>query len=98
MQYPQTPELDKMSKVKEESQKIGEFLDWLQNTKRITLAQWAAAIADEDDDEQDRLVAIRQSIEDLLADYFKIDQVKAEQERRALLEYVQEQAAKGKGK
>lgn len=35
-----TPELDKMHAVKDRSQAIGEFLEWLQQEKRLELAQW----------------------------------------------------------
>jgi len=33
----ETPELEKMSAVKNESQKIGEFLDWLESKKKVAL-------------------------------------------------------------
>ena len=35
--YPKTPTLDKMIENKDESQSIGEFIDWLQSEKEITL-------------------------------------------------------------
>lgn len=37
--YPATPTLDRMSEIKEESQAIGEFLDWLLYTKRAAIYQ-----------------------------------------------------------
>lgn len=37
--YPATPTLDKMMAVKDESQSIGRFLDWLRDEKGIALAQ-----------------------------------------------------------
>lgn len=36
---PETPTLDKMMTVKDESQSIGRFLDWLRDEKGIALAQ-----------------------------------------------------------
>ncbi len=35
-----TPELDKMLQVKEKSQNIGEFLEWLQDTQKISLCKY----------------------------------------------------------
>ena len=40
MNYPATPELDKMLKVKDESQAIGRFLDWLVEERHIFLAEF----------------------------------------------------------
>lgn len=83
---PETPELDKMHKVKEDSQKIGEFLEWL-GSQGIELMQWRKNYP------RDRHpFPIGESIEKLLYRYFEIDFDKAEAERRALLDYVREQA------
>ena len=38
--YPTTPELDRMSKVKDKSQIVGEFMDWLRDTKGLTFAKY----------------------------------------------------------
>ncbi len=76
MNYPPTPELDKMLAVKDKSQAIGEFLDWLQHDKNYVLAEYG---------EKDRLYPLYSSIETLLAEYFGIDLKKIEQERRAIL-------------
>lgn len=39
--YPKTPELDKLGKVAERSQPIGEFLNWLFSTREIVLGHWS---------------------------------------------------------
>jgi len=70
---PETPELEKMRGVREESQKIGQFLDWLRGE--------GMQIVDGDDE------PLYLSIEQLLAKYFEIDLEKVEEERRALLAY-----------
>ena len=77
-----TPELDKMLKVKEDSQKLGEFLDWLKG--KYELAQW------HDSHGVDRLVAKNVGTEKILAEYFEIDLVKCENERREILENIRE--------
>ena len=77
-----TPELDKMHGVHEQSQAIGEFLDWLQIEKNWTIASW------EDNDDIGELYPVSFSIEKLLAEYFEIDLQKAEEEKRAILEAV----------
>ncbi len=81
---PLTPELDKMLAVKEKSQLIGEFLEHLQEGE-VYLCQ----MQDAEDGEQ----VFRETnftIEQILANYFKIDLDKAEQERVDLLEWVRE--------
>lgn len=73
------PELDKMLEVQEQSQAIGEFLEWLQS-QGIILARF--------DDESDALVGTHRSIERLLADYFEIDLDAAEREKSLMLERI----------
>ena len=81
-----TPELKKISKVAPDSQKIGEFLEWLSG-QDIVLAKWA-----ESDcicgGEPEMLITISTSREQFLANYFGIDLVKAEKERQALLDDI----------
>lgn len=75
---PETPELLKQRLVADESQRIGEFLDWL-GEQGIRLARYG---------EHDRLWAIHQGPEALLAGFYGIDLAKIDQERRALLEHL----------
>jgi hypothetical protein len=70
-----TPTLKKMRRVKPQSQPIGEFLEWL---KRQGLA-----VCDEENGEWN---PISMSTERLLAKYFKIDLLKADKEKQALLD------------
>lgn len=77
-QYPPTPELDKMKSVKDQSEIIGGFIDWL------SCNQLEICIRNPDDD----LFPVRKSIEQLLAQYFKINLNKCERERQAVLSYV----------
>jgi hypothetical protein len=84
----ETPMLDKILAVKEDSRKIGEFLEWL-NSKEIVLAKEAT----ENDiyfgepivDDVYPLYQIEDSAEKLLAKYFSIDLEAAEKERQGLL-------------
>ncbi len=78
-----TPELEKMLAVKDDSQKIGEFLEWC-GEQEIILAKQA------DEYGEGVLFQISQTREQLLAEYFGIDLDKCEAERRELLDAVRE--------
>lgn len=82
MKQRKTPELDKMLAVRDESQEIGEFLEWLCE-QDIILADYSDGICD--DCGEELLLPIRKNRERILADYFKIDLDKCEQERQQLL-------------
>lgn len=84
----ETPELDKLVKVSDESQKIGEFLEWL-SSEEIELAEWTGSCCDECGEEI--LMNMTMTREQLLAKYFCIDLVKAEKERQAILDSVRSQ-------
>jgi hypothetical protein len=72
MKQSEVPELTKMLAVKEQSQVIGEFIDWLNEEKGIYLkAKGYCPVFD---------------FEGLLAEFFKIDLKKAEQEKQKILE------------
>lgn len=77
-------ELEKHSKTFEERRVIGEFLDWLGEQKIVL----SAHIEDQD---YLGLAQILQNRQELLDQYFRIDPVQLDKERRALLE----QAKKG---
>lgn len=77
-----TPECDKLVAVAGESQKLGEFLDWV--LERYTLC--------DRDGESDFLYPAHININSLLADYFEIDMNKVDAERSALLEAIRESA------
>lgn len=91
----QYPEHDKLSAIKDFSQKIGEFLEWLKYEKRLTLCrvheEHDSSCYNEEDDldcglrEGDYFpVYVRDT--DLLAEFFDIDQNRLENEKRAMLE------------
>ncbi|KKL08845.1 hypothetical protein LCGC14_2571790 [marine sediment metagenome] len=86
----ETPVLEKIRKVHEDSQRISEFLEWLQ-TEEITLAEWTGSDCDECGDEN--LMPISMNREHLLAKYFCIDLVKAEKERQAILDDIRAKKA-----
>lgn len=76
-----TPELDKMTACRAQSQAQGEFLDWLMKEKEIVLAKWS-----NDSESDQNLYECPVSIEALLAEFHGIDLNKVEKERRAILE------------
>lgn len=72
------PEHDKLHAVKDKSQAIGEFVEWLQE-QGIHLASWHNGT---------QLRPWHESIEDLLARHFEIDLAKLEAEKRAMLDKI----------
>ena len=86
---PECPECKKLSAVSEESNKIGDFLEWL-SSKGFVIAGYEHGIRN-----YEKLVAIRKfqasnGINNILAEYYGIDLNKVEKERQALLEWVRE--------
>lgn len=79
------PELEKMKEAQADSSVISEFLDWLRYDADYVLCRWP------EDENYPQPASI--GMEQLLADYFQIDLKKVEAERRAILEYLQEQQA-----
>jgi hypothetical protein len=80
-EMPNCPECEKLEKVAEESNDIGQFIEWL-----LEHEYQICTYSEMDGDGE--YVAAHTSIEELLASYFKIDLKKVEQERRALLDWV----------
>ena len=76
---PECPECDKMLAVKEDSQSIGFFLEWL-NSKGYSLIRWY--------DDKSPYILNETSIEKILGDYFEIDLNKVHAEQTAVLEYL----------
>ena len=77
-----TPELDKLTTVAETSQKIGEFLDWLQSEKHYIIAEWIK----DSESPQPVYCGSHGTIEGLLAEYYEIDLNKVEREKQAILD------------
>lgn len=78
MEKVETPMLEKMQEVREQSQIIGEFLDYM--------AERDTYMCEEDDD--GNYYPTRRNTEQMLALFFEIDLVQAEKERGLLLEAV----------
>ena len=79
-----TPELDKtLAATKKGSQAIGEFLEWLLHERGFVLAKHERV---KDRHESDRLIHHPIAINALLAEYYGVDQDKAEQERMLVLQ------------
>ena len=78
----ETPELDKMRAVRDRSQIIGEFLEWLTGEEGTTLCKVIirGGLA------HDKVVPCVESTEKLLGRYFGIDLDAADREQRKLLE------------
>lgn len=72
----QYPECEKMAVVKDKSQAIGEFLEWLECEKNWEICEYGSS---------DRLSPVILSTEQLLAEFFDIDLDKIEKERRQML-------------
>lgn len=83
-----TPELDKMLKVQDENRIVVSFLEWL-GEQEIVLARWFNPECDYCN--EDRLLSMTETKEQLLARYYSIDLNKAEAERQALLDDLREQ-------
>ncbi len=72
------PELEKMRAVESESRIIGEFIDRLESEKQIYLAEFTAA-------NNEYLLMTDSKMEGLLAEFFKIDSDKAEEEKKVMI-------------
>ena len=90
------PECEKMQQVKEKSQELGFFLEWL--TNRYDLCKWQDGRKDYFGDNSDDYVYSpegyypdRKSIQDILADYFDIDLNKVAEEQAQILKEIRSQ-------
>ena len=88
MEKIKTPELDKIREIRDKSQSIGEFLDWLLGEKGYHIAEYKKF--DEFDEEQ--LVTIYLDREKILAEFYGIDLNKAEEERVKVLNSIRQEA------
>lgn len=83
------PECEKLAKVSEKSQAIGDFLSWLQDEKEIELCLRKEKKHGLD---PDILIPFHFNTESLLAEHFKIDLVKVENERQQIIEDIRKGA------
>ena len=72
------PEHAKMERIANESNAIGEFLEWLNANQGIVLARLKGR----------KLYYLSYTLENLLALHFGIDLIKVEQEKRKMLEEI----------
>ena len=84
MEHPPTPTLDKILELREQSQIVGEFLDWL-GEQGIHLGRYPTR---SDGSSSDFMLPIFEGHDALLHRFFGIDSDAEETERRAVLEYV----------
>jgi len=77
---PKTPECEKMAACREDSQKLGMFIDWLRD-------EWVPSEAKRCNCDTAEISFSDIHIEKTLAQYFEIDLNKIESERRELLLY-----------
>jgi hypothetical protein len=97
---PECPECDKLHSVKDESQIIGNFLDWLFSNGKV-LCKWEdTKYYDKNGNLTDKYnrdgysdlegyYPTRDSIENLLAEYFEVNMDKVNKEREELLNWIQ---------
>lgn len=74
------PEHDKLKAVCGQSQTIGEFLEWLEYEKKLIICEHNEGF----------YYPTFNKINDLLAEYFGIDQDKIEAEKKAMLQSIRE--------
>lgn len=81
---PKYPEHEKLDKIHNLSNSIGDFLEWLSSVKKIRFAQWVKEKT-ESGTEYDVFVQQPMQIEQWLSEYFNIDLKKLEQEKQTML-------------
>jgi hypothetical protein len=79
------PEHDKLAALEGANQVIGEFLEWIAAHPDLSLGEWIRKGADGGRLIEPRLIPRSRSIEDIIAEYFDINQVRLEAEKRAML-------------
>jgi hypothetical protein len=84
------PEHEKLQAVKERSQAIGEFLEWMESEREtpLTLASYGKG-----EGGIELLFPANISTERLLAEFFDIDLGKLEQEKRQMLAEIRKEQA-----
>lgn len=88
-----TPELEKINANRDDSQRLGEFIEWLLNKQDLRLCTYEGECDGDNNGEHGIYTEYNLSIEKLLALYFEIDLSKAEKERQGLLAELREQGS-----
>jgi len=73
------PEHEKLKAASNQSNSVGAFLDWLQNDKEYQLCELV----------HDNYEPVYRNINNLLAEYFEIDEIKLEKEKQQMIEECQ---------
>lgn len=76
------PEHEKLAKIKEQSQWLGNFIEWLQSNGYVICQL---------DEDENICSPVRRPIESWLAEYFKISLTKLEDEKQQLLSELRRQ-------
>ena len=99
LSQPECPECEKLLAISPDSNKIGDFLDWL-DSNDITLCKYHSQVKTWNDEHTDYYIdpagyyPVRANFEKLLAEYFKIDLDKVEAERKSLLDWIRQGSMK----
>lgn len=72
------PECEKMAAIKDKSQVIGEFIEWMRDTQEFEICIFSGYSKE--------YIPIGMTIEILLSKFFDIDLKKVEEERRHILD------------
>lgn len=75
-----TPEHDKLAKIQDKSQVIGEFIEWLGEKWDIYLGHDVGGVDD--------LIRAYEPLQTYLADFFEIDQQKLAEEKDGMLSEI----------
>lgn len=93
------PEHEKLSKILQHSNIIGEFVEWLQEDKKIYLASYERRFLDQNTVSRSGHLSVTDTpIRDLLAEFFDIDLNKIEEEKQMMLEAICEAYSKSQSK
>lgn len=85
------PEHDKLASVHEQSQKCGEFLEWLLDEKGIVLCRYEQTGGTWNGQPISRLAfVVLPHLQDWLAEFFGIDREKLEDEKRRMLDVMRQ--------
>lgn len=76
------PECEKMTAIKDKSQVIGEFIEWLTHERSISIELCVR------NDNSDGLMPCHTNVEQLLAEFFGINLEKFEKEQRQILDEI----------
>lgn len=82
MTSPTYPEHEKMGKIADKSQAIGEFLEWATAERGLHLAEYRTF----EDADREVLTVVYTPVQELLAEFFGIDLTAIEREKRAMLD------------